>query len=233
MKKILLSIILVVFYFMQMFGQKANEEDIYLKVLDSLNAIHKFDFYQENLIHFDTKDYANNPTDAFEILDPSTYETIAQLGIDLEIEYDSINLKEAKLYKQRLNYPNGIYFIGSIKKKALHRNIKLENYINLENYPDLELLGELRSEIFESGKIGKYDILKANKIDAEKYKYAIKAYFTFSGIQWDNEKRYCVVECGYHYKSRMGGRSGGGFQAILKRINNSVEIVKMIGLWEE
>lgn len=239
MRKALPILILFEFISLTLVGQtnieKQNvlEEEVYVKIIDTLCAIHQFDFYIESLLHFDTTEYANNPADTFELIDPNTYETITKLGIDLKIEIDSLNFEEAKLYKQRLFYPNGVFIIGKIKNSSIHRNTKIEEHIHLQNYPDLRSLGELTNDILINNKIGIYEAFLISDKNNVIYKYVAKAYITFSGIQWDVENKYCIVECGYHFRYGKMGTSGSGFQAILKKNDNSVEIVKFIGLWEE
>ena len=149
------------------------------------------------------------------------------------IEFDSLNIIESKLYKKRLLYPNGLFQIGKIKTDAIRRFINLQNYVDLESYPDINLLSEFSEDMFSDRSLGNHGILGINEINTGDYKYVVKAYIAFSGIQWDINEKYCIVECGYHYKIKNNGTSGGGFLAVLEKTNNKIEIIKLIGLWEE
>jgi len=214
-------------------SENINEEEIYIKLLDTLISNFKFEFYEESLNHVDTKEIALNPFDTIKFTDSETYEEIAKHGIDYKIEKDSLNFEEAKLFRQRIKYPNGIYLIGKIQSDQVHKNVDYKKYIHIENYPDVVSIKEFNDQILVNNKLGKYDAFPLNKEHLTKFKYAVKSIITFSAIQWNRDKSYCVVEIGYHYRYGRMGYSGGGFQAILKKDHQQIRILKFIGLWEE
>lgn len=208
---------------------KIPDEKIYEAILDTLTQLHQFGFYHSELIYHDTKRYTDRLADTFVVFDPNTFEKIKKLGIDLKIKEDSINWAEAKLYKQRVEYPDGLFLIDKIKANALHRY----TYIRLENYPSLQSMGTLNEDIISKGKIGKYKVRPHTPSNRSRYKYAIKAFITFSGIQWNAKRSHCVVECGYHYKYKNKGSSGAGFHVLISIKRNKVQIDKFMGLWQE
>ena len=95
----------------------------------------------------------------------------------------------------------------------------------------------LSGTILKKSTIGPYATIASTEENISTYKYAIKAYFAFSGVLWDKTKTYCLVECGCHYRINYehpgGGPSGGGFQVLMKNENGKPRILKFIGLWEE
>ena len=214
-----------------------GDEAVYKSIIDALIKSHEFEFYYNKLQHIETQEYSDNPLDTFVLFNPETYEDVTKVGIDYKVHFDSINLHEAKLFNQRVNYPNGLYLISKIRSSQLHKSTDLKNCIELESYPKVENLSPLSGSIFKSRFIGPYSIMESTKENILNYKYAIKAFLAFSDIVWDKTNQYCLVECGYHYyisdKHPDRGQSGGGFQVILKNESGSPEIIKFIGLWEE
>lgn len=214
-------------------SENINEKGIYIKLLDTLISNFKFEFYEESLNHVDTKEIALNPFDTIKFIDPETYEDIAKHGIDYIIEKDSLNFEEAKLFRQRIEYPNGIYLIGKIESDQVHKNVDYKKHINIENYPDIVSIKEFNDQILLDTKLGTFDVFPLNKENLTKFKYAVKSIVTFSAIQWNRDKSYGVVEIGYHYRYGRMGNSGGGLQAILQKDHQQIKILKFIGLWEE
>jgi UDP-N-acetylmuramyl pentapeptide phosphotransferase/UDP-N-acetylglucosamine-1-phosphate transferase len=110
-------------------------------------------------------------------------------------------------------------------------------YIELESYPEIHKLKELSGAIMKKGSLGPYATKPSNKENVEIYKYAIKAHLAFSGVLWDKTNKYCLVECGFHYRisdERRGlGPSGGGLLVLMKNENGIPRIIKFIVLWEE
>jgi hypothetical protein len=214
-------------------NQQIPEEKIYEAILDTLQQLHEFGFYHATLVHRDTRSYAEGATDTFVVFDPNTFEEIKKLGIDLKIQEDSINLAEAKLYQQRIKHPDGLFLIEKIKADALHRYTYLPDYIGLKNYPDLQSMGTLDDAILNQNSIGKYQVRRHTASNRSRYKYAIKAFISFSGVQWNDKRSHCIVECGYHYRYKNKGSSGAGFHVMIKVKRNKIQIEKFIGLWQE
>ncbi|MFZ1678404.1 MAG: hypothetical protein WAT91_14080 [Saprospiraceae bacterium] len=219
------------------YSQIPSDELVYASVLDTLVKLKDFEFYYSKLRHIETIEYVDNPFDTIVLFDPETYEEVAKTSLDRKIYFDSINLHEAKLFKQRANFKNGLYLISKIKTTHLHKNIILNNYINLDSYPDIKNLTEFSDSIFRYTLLGPYPTLALSDENESNYKYAIKAYLSFSGVLWDKKNKYCLVECGVHNRisdeHSDSGPSGGGFQVILKNENAHLKIIKFIGLWEE
>lgn len=238
MKSIFLLILSITYLHPSLWAQSQKEmekyeKEIYSQVLDTLNTMIEFGFYEPHLLHIDTKEYALRPMDTFNVVDPITYEEITKTGLELKIEGDSSNLREAKLFKFRNLYPNGLFLIGKIRNNQVHRNVDLQKYISLSEYPDLSKIKSFKDKYIVKNKLGKYDAFLSDEKYESQFKYALKAMIFFSGIQWDNTLKFAVVECGFHYQYKNMGKSGGGFLAIVEKTDNQVRIAKFIGLWEE
>ena len=95
--------------------------------------------------------------------------------IHILIESDSINIQEARLFKQRVHFPDGLYMISRIQSSQLHKHKTLQDYIELESYPEIHKLKELSGAIMKKGSLGPYATKPSNKENVEIYKYAIKA----------------------------------------------------------
>ncbi len=219
------------------FSQKPIDEVIYTSILDTLVQCYEFDFYYPHLQHIETHAYSQNPLDSLVVFNPETYDDVKQSALDFVIEFDSINLQEAILFKQRVHFPDGLYIISRIQSSQLHKHKTLQDCIELESYPEIHKLNELSGAIMKKGSLGPYATKPSNKENAEIYKYAFKAHLAFSGVLWDKTNKYCLVECGFHYRisdeSRGLGPSGGGLLILLKNENGIPRIIKFIGLWEE
>ncbi len=219
------------------YAQTPGDEIVYASIMDTLVEHRAFEFYYYKLQQADIRDYTDNPLDSIVVFDPETYEEVVKSASDVAIEFDSTNLQEARLFKQRFNFPNGLYLISKIDASQLHKRIALKDYIYLERYPQVRDLAELSDFILNKGSIGPYFTMASTKENEAVYKYAIKAYVAFSGVLWDKTKTYCLVECGYHYrisdKHPDSGPSGEGFQVIMKNENGNLRFIKYISLWEE
>ena len=218
-------------------AQKPVDEVVYLTILDSLVTCNEFDFYYPHLKHIETHAYSENPLDSLLVFNPETYEDEKISALDFVIESDSINIQEARLFKQRVHFPDGLYIISRIQSSQLHKHKTLQDYIELESYPEIHKLKELSGAIMKKGSLGPYATKPSNKENVEIYKYAIKAHLAFSGVLWDKTNKYCLVECGFHYRisdeSRGLGPSGGGLLVLMKNENGIPRIIKFIVLWEE
>ncbi len=218
-------------------AQKPADEVVYKTIMDMLVTCNDFEFYYPTLLHNDTQEYSDNPLDSIIVFSLDTYEEVSKSALDVVIEHDSINLQEARLFRQRIHFPNGLYLISKIESSHLHKTVLLQEYIDLESYPKTQDLPVLSASILRKGSIGPYSIRPSTQDNIATYKYAIKAYFAFSGVVWDKSKTYCLVECGYHYrisdKHPDRGPSGGGMQVIMKNENGIPRIIKSISLWEE
>lgn len=219
------------------YAQKPVDEVVYNTIIDTLVKCNEFDFYYPHLKHIETHAYSENPLDSLLVFNPETYEDEKISALDFVIESDSINIQEARLFKQRVRFPNGLYIISRIQSSQLHKYKTLQDYIELESYPEIDHLTELSGAIMKKGSIGPYATKPSNKENVEIYKYAIKAHLAFSGVLWDKTNKYCLVECGFHYRisdeSRGLGPSGGGLLVLMKNENGIPRIIKFIVLWEE
>lgn len=219
------------------YAQTPGDEIVYASIMDTLVEHRAFEFYYSRLQQTDITDYTDNPLDSIVVFDPETYEEVVKCAVDIAIECDSINLQEARLFKQRVHFPNGLYLISKIGTSQLHRKVSFQDCIDLESYPRAQDLTEMSDFILKKGVIGPYITRPSTQENIAMYKYAIKAYLAFSGVVWDKTKTYCLVECGYHYRISDehpdAGPSGEGFQVILKNENGNLRIIKFIGLWEE
>lgn len=219
------------------YSQKPVDEIVYKSIIDTLVKCNEFDFYYPHLQHIETHAHSESPLDSIIVFSPETYEDVNKSVLDFVMESDSINLQEARLFKQRVHFPNGLYIIGKIKSSQLHKHMALKDYIDLESYPQIQNLTELSGAILKKGSIGPYATMPSSTENIEFYKYAIKAHLAFSGVLWDKTKTYCLVECGYHYRisdERRGpGPSGGGFLMMMKNEKGNPRIIKFIRLWEE
>lgn len=206
---------------------------VYAKIIDTLNKMLKFEFYEEKLNHFETAEFALNPFDSITIFHPETYEETLKMIIEYKIEKDSLNYEEAKLFRSRMEYPEGVFLIGKINRKDVHKDVNLNEHLKLKDYPDLNDIEDFNEHILSDNKIGKFTVFPITKDNSHKYKYVVKAYLMFSAIKWNTNKEYAIVECGYHHKSKKIGTTGGGFQVIVQNIRGEIKLIKGIGLWEE
>lgn len=219
------------------YAQTPDDDVVYTAIMDTLTERRAFEFYYSRLQQTDITDYTDNPLDSIVVFDPETYEEVVKSAADVAIELDSTNRKEARLFKQRSHFPNGLYLISKIDEDNLHKRVKLQDYIYLESYPKAQDLTEMSDLILYKGAIGPYSTMPSTQENTETYKYAIKAYLAFSGVVWNKTKTYCLVECGYHYsisdEHPDAGSSGEGFQVIMKNENGNLRCMKFISLWEE
>lgn len=215
------------------FFRNTIDETIYSTIIDTLATIHKFEFYLEKLNYIETNELALNPSDSITLFDPETYEERTIQGLEYKIESDSMNYAESILFRTRIKYPDGLYLIGKISDEEVHKNINLKEHLTLENYPEITKISEFNEHILMNNKLGHFTVFPSTKENIHKFKYAVKANISFSGIKWNSSNDYAIVECGFHYRYGSLGHSGGGFQAILKSNNGQISIVKTIGLWEE
>lgn len=219
------------------YAQKPVDEIVYKTIMDTLVTCNEFDFYYPHLQHIETHAYSENPLDSIMVFSPETYEDVQKSTLDFVIESDSINIQEARLFKQRVHFPDGLYIIGRIQSSQLHKQVKLQDYIDLESYPEIHHLTELSGAIMKKGSIGPYSTMPSSTENIEFYKYAFKAHLIFSGVLWDKTNKYCLVECGFHLRisdERRGlGPSGGGLLVLMKNENGIPRIIKFIVLWEE
>lgn len=236
----LMKIVLAILCLLQValiYAQRPSDEAVYASIMDTIVKSKEVEFYYPKLQHTDTQEYSENLLDSIIVFNPETYEEVRKSVLDVLIESDNQNLQEAMLFKQRLHFPNGVYVISKITSSQLHKKMVLQDYIDLESYPRFQNLAELSGAILNKNTIGPYATIASTKGNISIYKYAIKAYFAFSGVLWDKTKTYCLVECGCHYlitnEHPDGGPSGGGFQVIMKNENGKPRILKFIGLWEE
>ena len=234
--KIVLSLV-GFFHLTFLYAQRPSDEAVYASIMDTIIKSKEVEFYYPKLQHIETEEYTGNLLDSIIVFSPETYEEVRKSVLDVLIERDDQNLLEARLFKQRLHFPNGVYVISKISSSQLHKKIVLQDYIDLERYPRIQDLAELSGTILKKSTIGPYATIASTEENISTYKYAIKAYFAFSGVLWDKTKTYCLVECGCHYRISYehpgGGPSGGGFQVLMKNENGKLRILKFIGLWEE
>lgn len=226
-----------IFSFFLIKAQEPSDSAVIAAVIDSLVKLHHFSFYTEKLQYTETEEYASHPFDTFTIFDSETYEDVVRRGVDFKIYFDSINLEESKLFKQRDYFPDGLYLIDNMKSNVIDKNIVFSEYINLPGDPNIQEIKPLSDSILKSDKLGLYTVRRATKENYALYKYVMKAQFIFSGIVWDKTGMFCLVECGYHYNIPVNrpdtGPTGGGFQVVLENKNGIPRIIKSIGLWEE
>lgn len=207
------------------------EEIIYSKILDTLDANIKFEFYEEKLNHIETNEFELHPFDTVFVFDNETYIERAILGFKYKIESDSLNYEDSILFRTRLKYPDGLFLIGKIRDDEMHKDDFLKKHLNQEDCPDLTQIGGFNDQHLSDNKLGDFIVFPFTKENIRKFKYAVKAYISFSGIKWSKNKEYAIVECGFHY--RNAGPSGAGFQATLKNTNGQISIIKTIRIWEE
>ena len=205
---------------------------IYECIIDTLNNLYNFDFHTPDLVHANSNLYGQSPFDTITLLNHDTYEETKRLAIDHKIQLDSINYHEAQLFKKRLEYPDGIYTLSALSENVIHSSINLNDFIELDNYPDPNKLSGIDSGFIKRSNLGKFNIIEYSSESLNLYKYVIKAQISLSNIVWNASQDICLIECYFLHNWQKTGVSGGGVQFIIKKTDNDLEILKIIGLSE-